>query len=134
MKEVLKQAIQPHIDASNQDVVFKDPVSIKAEIMFFLPRPSCHFRRGRSRSMMNLNDKKPRSHIGKPDLDNLLKFVLDAMEGVVYQNDSHITSITTTKSYDSIGACNGRILINLTEMQTNCQDHYDDHEVIVIDD
>lgn len=133
MKEVIQQAIQPHIDASNQDVLFKDPVSIKAVIKFFLPRPECHFRRGRSRSVINFIEKKPRVHIGKPDLDNLLKFVLDAMEGVVYKNDSHITSIKTTKSYDTVGACRGRILINLTEMPKDCQDD-DNHEVIVIED
>jgi Holliday junction resolvase len=133
MKEVIKQVIQPHIHASNQDVLFKDPVSIKAVIKFFLPRPECHFRRGRSRSVTNVIEKKTKKHIGKPDLDNLLKFVLDAMEGVVYKNDSHITSIKTTKSYDTIGACHGRILINLTEMPKDCQD-YDNHEIIVIEE
>jgi Holliday junction resolvase len=112
MKEVFQQAIQPHIDASNQGVLFKDPVSIKVIIKFFLPHPECHFCGGRSRSVINFIEKKPRMHIGKPDLDNLLKFVLDAMEGVVYKNDSHITSIKTTKSYDTIGACHGHILIS----------------------
>jgi Holliday junction resolvase RusA-like endonuclease len=131
MQGVFWQAIQPHIEERNQDILFQHPVSIKAVIKFFIPHPNCHFHHGR-RSIMNLIDNnKMRSHISKPNLDNMLKFVLDAMEGVIYGNDSHITSITSTKSYDNIGACHGHISIKLTEMP---RDSTNDHEVIVIDD
>lgn len=131
MKEIFKQVIQPHIEGSNQDVLFRGPASIKAVIKFFIPRPNCQFRG--PRSMLNLIDNnKMRSHMNKPDLDNLLKFVLDAMEGIVYANDSHITSINSTKSYDNIGACHGRIVIHLTQMPR--ENLNNDREVIVIDD
>jgi Holliday junction resolvase RusA-like endonuclease len=131
MKAVLKEVVQPHIEASNQDVVFQNPVSIKAVVKFFLPRPKCHFHRG-NRSMMNIIQNKMNSHIGKPDLDNLLKFILDSMEGVVYRNDSHITSIVSEKSYDNVGACNGRISIHLSAMPR--ENANVDHEIIVIDE
>ena len=34
-----------------------------------------------------------------PDVDNLLKFLCDAMTGVVYHDDSQIVSITCEKKY-----------------------------------
>jgi Holliday junction resolvase RusA-like endonuclease len=35
----------------------------------------------------------------KPDLDNLAKSVLDALNGVIYQDDSQIVSLHMTKVY-----------------------------------
>ena len=35
----------------------------------------------------------------KPDLDNVAKTVLDALNGVVWQDDSEITSLTVMKTY-----------------------------------
>lgn len=43
--------------------------------------------------------KKVRYHIKKPDCKNLLAGVEDAMEGIVYRNDSQIYSILVTKNY-----------------------------------
>lgn len=37
----------------------------------------------------------------KPDLDNIVKSVLDALNGVVYQDDCQIISIHATKCYAS---------------------------------
>lgn len=33
----------------------------------------------------------------RPDLDNLLKFIIDAMKGIVYQDDSQIVYVNATK-------------------------------------
>lgn len=41
-------------------------------------------------------------HKQRPDLDNLLKFLLDAANGVIYQDDSQIASLTATKRYSHI--------------------------------
>lgn len=38
----------------------------------------------------------------KPDLDNLQKLVLDAMQGILYTNDATIYQLTSTKNYGSI--------------------------------
>lgn len=39
-------------------------------------------------------------HLNKPDVDNLLKAVMDAMNGVVYVDDSVVYSETCEKFYD----------------------------------
>lgn len=60
-----------------------------ADIVFVMPRPSNKI--WKTRSM-------PRyPHTGKPDRDNLAKAVFDALEGLVYRNDSLIFDGTITK-------------------------------------
>lgn len=41
-------------------------------------------------------------HTKKPDLDNVVKSVIDGMDKVVFDNDSQITSIHATKVYGEI--------------------------------
>ena len=52
-------------------------------------------------------------HIGTPDTDNLAKFVLDAMQGVVYRNDRVVFSLLAIKVYDNFGSCGGRTAISV---------------------
>ena len=40
----------------------------------------------------------------KPDLDNTVKAVLDALNGIVYKDDVQVVSIYATKRYDSIAS------------------------------
>lgn len=51
----------------------------------------------------------------KPDLDNFLKSVKDALEGVVWVNDSRLCEITMCKVYDWTGQ-GPRIELTVTEM------------------
>lgn len=41
--------------------------------------------------------------VTKPDLDNVLKTIQDALEGIVYQADQQIVSISATKRYAESG-------------------------------
>jgi Holliday junction resolvase RusA-like endonuclease len=41
-----------------------------------------------------------RSHFSKPDLSNLVKFLEDACNGIVFQDDCQITQICAKKIYD----------------------------------
>src|SRR5574343_391125 len=38
--------------------------------------------------------------VGRPDLDNLIKFVKDCMQGYFFQNDSQIVHLDADKFYD----------------------------------
>ena len=46
-----------------------------------------------------LKRSAPRMHVYKPDTDNLAKFVLDALNGVYYKDDSQIYCLTVEKRY-----------------------------------
>lgn len=41
----------------------------------------------------------PDRHIYKPDTDNLAKFVMDALNGVYYKDDSQVYQLTVLKRY-----------------------------------
>lgn len=48
-------------------------------------------------------------HPKKPDLDNILKAVMDALNGLAYTDDSQVFSATITKSYS--GMTDGKKII-----------------------
>jgi Holliday junction resolvase RusA-like endonuclease len=45
-------------------------------------------------------------HVKRPDLDNLAKSVLDGMNGIVFKDDSQITSLHCTKVYSNVAGVN----------------------------
>ena len=47
----------------------------------------------------------------KPDIDNLAKFVLDALNGVGYHDDSQIVKLEVHKMRDNEGSCDGGTLV-----------------------
>jgi Holliday junction resolvase RusA-like endonuclease len=47
---------------------------------------------------------------GRPDLDNVIKSILDALNGVAYSDDSAVISVTAEKRY----AENPRVDVMLT--------------------
>lgn len=44
--------------------------------------------------------RKSAYHIYKPDLDNLIKFVCDVSNGIIFTDDCLVAKITATKIYD----------------------------------
>jgi Holliday junction resolvase RusA-like endonuclease len=38
-------------------------------------------------------------HTKKPDLDNLTKYIMDCMNGIVFKDDSQVSTLTATKVY-----------------------------------
>ena len=52
----------------------------------------------KKQALMESNDIKPTK---KPDLDNVLKIFLDALEGLAYKNDNQFVRIDAFKCYSS---------------------------------
>jgi hypothetical protein len=89
------------IDADS--AVHADSVSVFAVTLHFLfPRPHSHFHRGTD----DLKADAPR-HVGNvPDIDNLVKFVLDAINGLVFKDDKQVVELHSEKRYtDSAVGC-----------------------------
>jgi Holliday junction resolvase RusA-like endonuclease len=56
----------------------------------------------------------------KPDIDNLEKFLFDALEGVVFDDDKHIFRVhDTAKYYDSEEDCGGQTVISIKMSDRN---------------
>lgn len=72
---------------------------LKMSIIFYLPRP---------KSL----PKKVKHHVKKPDLDNLLKSIKDALKGICYKDDSSVCQETQEKVYAGAG-CSLGVWINI---------------------
>ena len=46
---------------------------------------------------------------GKPDLDNVVKLVMDALNGVLYPDDKAVEEITASKAFDEVPGLHIRI-------------------------
>jgi len=62
-------------------------------VSFFLPRPKGHF------GARGLKPSAPKEHTGKPDLDNMVKAIKDALKGIVWVDDSQVVSMWAYKHY-----------------------------------
>jgi Holliday junction resolvase RusA-like endonuclease len=61
---------------------------MQVEILFGMPIP---------KSLKNVSAGDP--HLKRPDIDNLTKYVMDMLNGVVYKDDSQIYTLTVNKMY-----------------------------------
>ena len=68
--------------------LFTGPVSLEISFFFGLPK-----------SISKKKRTTDRPHIIKPDLSNLIKFVEDVGNGIIYRDDRQITSIRASKKY-----------------------------------
>lgn len=70
---------------------------VEATLLFYFPRPKSHYGTGRNKDI--LKDNSPIWFTKRKDLDNLIKFVLDSLNGQAYFDDSQIVSIHAYKFY-----------------------------------
>ena len=55
--------------------------------------------------LMPKSAKRRDVHTVKPDIDKLLRAVLDALTGICYEDDSQVTNVTATKAYGPREQC-----------------------------
>lgn len=68
-------------------------------VVFDMPRPKSHYGTGRNKD--KVKDSAP--EYPHQDVDNLLKGVMDAASGVVYEDDKWVMSVLATKRYGEPG-------------------------------
>lgn len=73
--------------------------SLEVDIVFYLPIPKSVNKKQRA-EMLDGRIK----HTKKPDIDNLIKSVLDALNGIAYSDDSKIIKVTAVKRYAETGS------------------------------
>lgn len=59
--------------------------------------------------------RKQTSHVKKPDLDKLVRAVLDALTGIGYEDDSQVTMIDAIKEYVKDGQMPGVLVCVQTD-------------------
>lgn len=71
------------------------PVAVYVYVTFPVPQS---YTKKRTEACLRGSEK----HTKRPDLDNCVKAVTDGMNGIVYKDDSQITSIHATKVFGSV--------------------------------
>tara|TARA_R110001632_G_scaffold217573_1_gene346286 strand:- start:4 stop:462 length:459 start_codon:yes stop_codon:yes gene_type:complete len=90
-KEAVKYAAMP----LSKEVIIN---ALHVDIEYLFPRPKSHYGTGKNARI--LKKKSPVLMIKKPDLDNLNKAVIDAMQDIqIYSDDSQIINLTSRKRY-----------------------------------
>lgn len=67
---------------------------LKLSVVCFFGRPKSHYNK------KGLKITSPIHHTSKPDADNLIKFVADALNGIFWKDDSCISVVECRKRYD----------------------------------
>ena len=73
------------------------PGPIRVITRFYLARPKHHF--GSGKNAERLKPSAPSLPRGTPDLDKLVRAVLDALTGVAFNDDSQVTTLIASKYY-----------------------------------
>ena len=91
VRELAKRAMETaHAEPSD------GPIKIDITAVFSVPKSYTGAKRMKAIS----NETKPTK---KPDIDNIVKSVLDGMNGVVYGDDKQVTELVAHKTYSSAG-------------------------------
>ena len=85
-------------------------VPMQVDIRFFFSRPKSHYGTGSKANILKAN--APVWHTSKPDPDNLMKLVLDAMNSIFWSDDALISRSSVEKLYDE----RPRTEITITEL------------------
>jgi len=78
--------------------------AISMKLGFYFVRPKSHF--GTGKNAGRLKESAPMFHNKKPDLDNLVKFVVDSLNGIFYEDDRQINNLLAYKDYDDYAHIN----------------------------
>ena len=94
------------LSGSNQPL-FPSHVLLSITLVFRMRRPNNHFV-GRQRDSTKLSSGAPPPFVvTKCDVDNLLKFVMDAMNMLIYADDKQVAAVHMFRLYDCDGSCKG---------------------------
>lgn len=92
--------------AAHRYVTFSDDIFVSVEVVAYLPIPKRATKA--QRAGMEAGDILPSR---KPDADNILKIVLDALNGVAYKDDARVHKASCEKYYGA----EPRLVVTISE-------------------
>lgn len=108
---------QPHLkDLQRAQALIRDlnlqrfppEVPLCLEVKFYIKRPLNDFvGNRRDQSTLKTNRVNNRHLPMSPDIDNLLKFAMDALSGLAYQDDKQVVKVMAERLRDNLGQCEG---------------------------
>jgi Holliday junction resolvase RusA-like endonuclease len=99
--KAFQQEAAVHLPGSEHGPIFPKEVSLYVKLLFALPRPNSDFI-GNQRDLDGLRLKTAVLQRGccpptGPDIDNMCKFVLDALNGIAYHDDRQVVKLVAVK-------------------------------------
>jgi len=102
------------IGGSAGSVLFGKGVPVALTVWFMLPRPSTDFKcNKRATGRLKNAARQVLFPVVAPDIDNMCKFLLDTLNGVVFADDRQIVKLVAHKCRDSEGDCQGGTLFQV---------------------
>lgn len=93
--------------------MFGRDVVLSMSVVFRMRRPDSHFV-GRNRASATLKSTAPSAVlVNRSDVDNLLKFVMDALNTVLYEDDKQVAAVHAFRLYDDSGTCEGYTTVRI---------------------
>ena len=92
-------------------------LGVSVHLHFKIMRPKSHF--GTGKNALYVRPSAPKTHIQKPDVDKLVRGILDALTGIVFIDDSQVYEIHTTKAW---AESEGGVLV-IIESESKGEDH-----------
>ena len=97
------------------DVNFPAGAPVVVGIEFRMKRPQKHFKPKTKRSFFNIVRRAMTGDwehvLSTPDIDNMVKFVLDSLNGVVCDDDRQVVTIIAQKICDDDQECTGHTVV-----------------------
>ncbi len=118
------QQFKAHVAAALQGGPDNGPMfgrgcAVAVTIEFCMRRPNADFKSNRranglKNGLLHLwtNLVSPK----RPDIDNMIKFVLDACNGVAHADDAQVCKVVAHKLNDNVGDCSGRTVVSIDLM------------------
>ena len=90
-----KKKFKTQVQSKIKGRPLKKPLGLS--VCFYIRRPKKHYRTGKFSHLLKKNS--PKICIQKPDIDNLIKFVLDACNDLLWEDDKLIYEIESRKVF-----------------------------------
>jgi Holliday junction resolvase RusA-like endonuclease len=88
------------IKAAATEAMTEPPIETPISVFVYIAVPvPVSYSKKRTRDCLSHVEKPMK----KPDIDNVAKCFLDAMNGIVYRDDSQVVSLHVTKEYGTVG-------------------------------
>lgn len=87
---------------------------LEINVIAYFPIPQSYSKKKHSEA--NCGDIRPTK---KPDCDNIIKIVLDALNGVAYHDDKQVVCVSCNKYYAEAGC----VVIEINELKTKGEEH-----------
>ena len=96
------RAYEAAVQAAARAAMGKTPPltgAVRLSLWFFLPIPASYSEKRKAELLKGTAAMGSASHTKRPDLDNLIKSVSDALNGVVFGDDCQIVQVEAIKRY-----------------------------------